>query len=426
MYYYGIAGPALPISWHQVAAAITPRCATEAAWQEACSQDPPLPAIPGHSVRVFIQAERTSSAHFTGNMLRCLDSCPRHLLVCEKSNFKQEKSRHSAHVETHYFNCLVSVLLPECGPLPEKIKSTIEGFGSYFVIRNLSVHEFVTEDFRNTFIKQGSFYALSYQTRIDQDNTAALLPTGKLILSVDKDTYEELGLQGKPSLYSGKNAMRYTINIDLTDKALSADGKKFQRINWCLSEKKPLLFDFLLAWENTESSSILSYFSSYKIKSCPFTINTTVLRDLHCPVINSGRLHGKAEEACSSERVFEWFGAVSNNIDCTNQSSSFISTFCCPFPSTVVQQTSLCTITGFITPEKIQRLLQQLREYFIEPKLTTWVSLMVHGFADSPVSWGENEHGFCRGGENLYSFIIFNNEDYWVQMAVGTHDDCPP
>lgn len=33
---------------------------------------------------------------------------------------------------------------------------------------------------------------------------------GKLILSVDKDTYEELGLQGRPSRYSGKKVMRYS------------------------------------------------------------------------------------------------------------------------------------------------------------------------------------------------------------------------
>ncbi|KAM8967503.1 ribonuclease P protein subunit p40 [Pelodytes ibericus] len=359
-------------------------------------------------------------------MLRCLESCPRHLLVCEKSSFLQEKSRHSAHVETHYFNCSVSVLLPQCGPLPERIKNTIESFGNYYVVRNLPVHEFVKPEFLNTFVKKGSFYALSYHTRIDQDNTAALLPAGKLLLSVDKDTYEELGLQGKPSLYSGKNAMRYIITIDLTDESLATDGKKFQRVKWCLTEKKPLTFDFLLAWENTGAPSILSYFSNYKVKECPFTVYSTILRDLHCPVIKSGRLHGKAEESCSSEGLFEWLGAVSNNIVCNNLPSSFISTYCCPFPSTVMEQAHLCTITGFITPEKVQRLLLQLREYFADPKLTSWVSLMVHGFADSPVSWRDNEHGFCMGGENLYSFVVFNNDDYWVQMAVGTHDNCPP
>ncbi|MEE6513388.1 hypothetical protein FKM82_020973 [Ascaphus truei] len=210
------------------------------------------------------------------------------------------------------------------------------------------------------------------------------LPVGKLIISADKDTYEELGLQGKPSLYSGKKAMRY------------------------------------------KATSIVSYFSKYKVKACHSKITSSILRDLHCPVLKSGELHGQPEESCSSEELFEWLGAVSNNIDCNNSSSSFISTYCCPHPNTIVGQANLCTITGFIIPEKIQQLLQQLREYFDEPKLTQWVSLMVHGFADSPVSWSENEHGFHKGGENLYSFVIFNNEDYWLHKAVGTNDGCPP
>jgi hypothetical protein len=51
---------------------------------------------------------------------------------------------------------------------------------------------------------------------------------------------------------------------------------------------------------------------------------------------------------------------------------------------------------------------------------------LVQGFAYSPVSWRENEHGFHRGGKHLYNFVIFNNQDCWLQMAVGTHDDCLP
>ncbi|MEE6513390.1 hypothetical protein FKM82_020973 [Ascaphus truei] len=141
------------------------------------------------------------------------------------------------------------------------------------------------------------------------------LPVGKLIISADKDTYEELGLQGKPSLYSGKKAMRYIVNIDLTDEALAPDGKKYQRVNWSLSEKKPLTFDFLLAWDNTEATSIVSYFSKYKVKACHSKITSSILRDLHCPVLKSGELHGQPEESCSSEELFEWLGAVSNNID---------------------------------------------------------------------------------------------------------------
>ncbi|KAM3929454.1 ribonuclease P protein subunit p40 [Leptodactylus fuscus] len=358
-------------------------------------------------------------------MLSALQVCPRHLLVCEKSSFLHEKSRHSTHVETHYYNCCVSILLPECGLLPGKLKHVIDGMGSYFVVRNLPLHEFLTQEFNDRFIKKGLFYALSYNTRVDQDNCAAVLP-GKLVLSVNKDTYEELGLEGKPSLYSGKPAMRHIVTIDLTDSAMSPGGKKFQRVNWALTEKKPLTFDFLLAWDNSEEPSILSYFSKYAVKECPFRISSSVSKNLHSPVLKSEELHGKEGESCSATEFFEWLGAVSNNIDCDNESSSFISSFCCPEPNILIEQTHLCTITGFITPVKIQQLVNQLREYFNEPKLSQWVSLMVHGFADSPISWKESEHGFFKGGENLYSFVIFNNEDYWLQMAVGTYDGCPP
>ncbi|KAM5157791.1 ribonuclease P protein subunit p40 [Mantella aurantiaca] len=359
-------------------------------------------------------------------MFPALQTCPRHLLVCEQSSFLQEKSRHAAHVETHYYNYAVSILLPECGQLPGKLKNTIDGFANYYLVKDLPLHEFITQEFRDTFLKKGLFYALSYNTRIDQDNVAALLPTGKLIISTDKDTYEELGLQGKPSLYSGKKTMRYIVNIDLTDEALSPDGKKFPRVKWAFTEKKPLKFDFLLAWDKAEATTIKTYFSKYVVKECPFKISSIVSKDVFCPVLKSRELHGKEGESCSAVEIFEWLGAVSNNVDCNNQSSSFISSFCCPDPNVLVERAYVCTITGFITPAIIMQLIQQLREYFDEPKLSQWASLMVHGFADSPVSWRESEHGFFKGGENLYSFVVFNNEDYWLHMAVGTHDGCPP
>ncbi|XP_069586815.1 ribonuclease P protein subunit p40 [Ranitomeya imitator] len=359
-------------------------------------------------------------------MLPLLQACPRHLLVCEKSSFLQEKSRHSAHVQTHHYNYSVSVLLPECRHLPEKLKYIIDGMGTYHLIRNLPLHEFLKQEFNEQFIKKGLFYALSYNTRIDQDNVAAVLPTGKLIISVNKDTYEELGLQGKPSLYSGKHAMRYIITIDLTDSAMSPDGKKFQRVRWALTEKKPLSFDFLVAWDNSEEPPTISYFSNYVVEECPYKTSSSVSRDQAFPVLKSEDLHGEEGKSCCAHEFFDWLGAISNNIDCNHESSSFISSFCCPEPNTLVGQAHLCTITGFITPVKIQQLVNQLREYFSEPKLSQWVSLVVHGFADSPVSWRESEHGFFKGGENLYSFVIFNNEDYWLQMAVGTHDSCPP
>nr|XP_042716509.1 ribonuclease P protein subunit p40 isoform X2 [Chrysemys picta bellii] len=315
--------------------------------------------------------------------LRRLRETPRHLLVCEKSHVRHERSRHAAHVRSHAYNCRVSFLIPECGILPEALKSVITDIGEYYLVKNLSLHELVTHEFINTFVKKGSCYALTYNTKIDQDNSAALLPTGKLIISVDKDTYEELGLQGRPSQYSGKKVMRYIVTIDLTDSAFDPDSKKHKRVLWALKEKKPLEFDFLLSWYNTgaEGSTLMSYFSKNQIQAHQPKTTFSTLRNLQCPVFHSNELQGKLEESCSAQELFEWLGAVCNKVG-----------FC----------------------------------YFDEPKLAQWVTLTVHGFADSPVSWRESEHGFQKGGENLYNFIVFRNLDYWLQMAVGANDDCPP
>ncbi|XP_021080647.1 ribonuclease P protein subunit p40 isoform X3 [Mesocricetus auratus] len=318
--------------------------------------------------------------------LRRLREAPRHLMVCEKSNFGHEKSRHKHLVETHYHNYRVSFLVPECGMLSKELKNLVMEIGPYYSVKNLPLHELVTHEFIHTFVKKGSFSALTYNTSIDEDNTAALLPNGKLILSLNKDTYEETGLQGHPSRYSGRKTMKFSA----------------------------------------EESTMMSYFSKYQIQEHQPKVSLSTVRELQCPVLQSSSLAGEPEEACSALELFDWLGAVFCHADLDNQPYNFISTYRCPQPSTVVAQACLCTVTGFILPEKINVLLEQLCHYFDEPKLAPWLTLSVQGFADSPVSWRENEHGFQKGGEHLYNFVIFSNQDYWLQMAVGANDDCPP
>ncbi|XP_073666380.1 ribonuclease P protein subunit p40 isoform X2 [Tursiops truncatus] len=329
-------------------------------------------------------------------MLCRLREVPRHLLVCEKSNFGHEKSRHRHLVETHYHNYRVSFLIPECGILAKELKDLVMDSGPYYFVKDLPLHELIAHEFINTFVKKGACYALTYNTNIDEDNTVALLPN--------------------------------VVSIDLMDLSSKLDSKKYKRISWAFKEKKPLKFDFLLAWHQTgaEGSTMMSYFSNYRIQERQPKIALSTVTDLPCPVLRSGELRGEPEAACSAQELFEWLGAVFSNAELNNEPDNFISTYCCPQPSTVVARAYLCTITGFILPEKIRLLLEQLCRYFDEPKLAPWVTLSVQGFADSPVSWRENEHGFRKGGEHLYNFVVFSNRDYWLQLAVGANDDCPP
>ncbi|XP_058411323.1 ribonuclease P protein subunit p40 isoform X3 [Diceros bicornis minor] len=294
--------------------------------------------------------------------LRRLREVPRHLLVCEKSNFGHDKSRHRHVVETHYHNYRVSFLIPECGILAKELKNLVMETGPYYFVKNLPLHEFITHGFINTFVKKGSCYALTYNTNIDEDNTVALLPNGKLILSLDKDTYEETGLQGRPSQYSGRKIMKFIVSIDLMDLSSNLGSKKYERVSWSFKEKKPLKFDFLLAWHHTgaEESTMMSYFSNYRIQEHQPKIALSTVTDLQCPVLQSGELRGVPGAACSAGELLDWLGAVFSNAELNNEPNNFISTYCCPQPSSVVAKAYLCTITGFILPEKIRLLLEHL------------------------------------------------------------------
>jgi len=44
-----------------------------------------------------------------------------------------------------------------------------------------------------------------------------------------------------------------------------------------------------------------------------------------------------------------------------NAADSFLSTYVCPEPKSSVNQALLCTVTGFIPPENVFLLLQELR-----------------------------------------------------------------
>ncbi|XP_062338186.1 ribonuclease P protein subunit p40 [Osmerus eperlanus] len=357
-----------------------------------------------------------------------LQKCPRTLLVCEKSNFEDENSRYHTHVSHHFFNHKVSLFLPDCGGLTSRLTSVFNGFNKFYLLKDLPVYKLLEKEFLDNVLHKGGVYALSYKTRIDEDNTIALLPNRQLILSLDKDTYEQLGLEGKPSRYNHRRVMRYVVTINLTEKAMAPGGKFHKKVLTSLQERVTLKSDFLLSQHSSgvDGNETLQSFLSH----CQWTehrphVNTLTLRDLPCPALHHSDLRGD-QSSCDPTNFLEWLGAVNADIDCDNTATSFLSTYACPEPHIPVSRALLCTITGLLLPEDIYKLLQELRSYFDEPKFTSWLSLTVHGFMDSPVSWGFKEHSFHKGGENFYNFVIFKNQDYWLHMGAGAHDECPP
>nr|CAD7576026.1 unnamed protein product [Timema californicum] len=160
----------------------------------------------------------------------------------------------------------VSVVLPDVGTtaLPETITDALVEDCDYYKVENINIKELTNKDFIEAFVKKGlrlgvqiqvtrcvlrdrlniiwalgckavlalvlhqflwvvfligthvesrscpgRLTVLSEDTSIDLDDCAALTPCGHLVLSLSRETYQKLGIEGKPSFFSAKSASSY-------------------------------------------------------------------------------------------------------------------------------------------------------------------------------------------------------------------------
>ncbi|XP_068998319.1 ribonuclease P protein subunit p40 [Embiotoca jacksoni] len=351
-----------------------------------------------------------------------LGQTPRNLLVCDRSSFLDEKNRLASQVEKLHFNYKVSVLLPACSSAPSHLDSVISGFSTFYLIKKLPIYELLDKHFLETSVYQGSVYGLSYRTRIDQDNCIALMPNGHLTLSLDKDSFELLGFEGKPSRYNHRrSSSRFVVSVDLTDSSMAPGGRGYLRLLTGLKSRLQLQTDFMLSHHPGGGASLQSLLSRYDSSAHRPEVSRRILTDLSCPALLTSDLQSKDPHG-----FIEWLGAVDADVSSENSPSSFLSSLVCPEPKTTVSRALSVSICGLLLPQDVHRLIQELRVYLDQPRLESWVSMTVHGFADSPVSWSDNEHGFLRGGENFYSLLMFHDHTYHLHLATGAHDACPP
>lgn len=345
-----------------------------------------------------------------------LSRTPRTLLVRDRSSFLEERSRLETQVEQQHFNYKVSLLLPQCTSCPSHLDSVLDSMSSFYLVKNMPAYKLLDENFLKAAVYPGGVYALSYGTRIDEDNCVALLPNGHLHLSLDKDSFELLGVEGKPSKFNYRTSRRFVVSVDLTDVTMTPGRAGYLRLLTGLKSRLQLQTDFLLSHHPGGGATLKTFLSDCDWSEHRPEINRRCLMDLSCPTLPS----------CDPHSVLEWLGAVEADVCCDNSSSSFLSTLTCPEPATRLSNALRISTVGLLLPHDIKRLIDQLRHHLEQPGSESWVSLTVHGFVDSPVSWGENEHGFLRGGENFYTLLMFKDLSYHLYLATGAQDACPP
>uniref|UniRef100_A0A1A7WX32 Ribonuclease P 40 subunit n=1 Tax=Iconisemion striatum TaxID=60296 RepID=A0A1A7WX32_9TELE len=283
---------------------------------------------------------------------------PRTLLVCDRSSFLDEKNRVSSQVEQLHFNHKVSVLLPGCSSTPSNLNLVMNTISNFYLIRKLPIHELLNPDLQSA-INQGVVYGLSFGTRIDEDTCVALVPKGRLILSLDKDSYELLGIEGKPSRFNHRTCSRFVVSVDLTDSSMAPGGWGHTRLLTGLRSHLQLQTDFLLSHHSGSRATLQPLLSRYDWSEHRPEVSCRHLTDMACPALQS----------CDCHSLLEWFGAVEANISCENSSSSFLSSFTCPEPNNTLSHALSISICGLLLPHDVQRLIQELSRLSWSPGL---------------------------------------------------------
>ncbi|KAI8052492.1 ribonuclease P 40kDa subunit-domain-containing protein [Syncephalis plumigaleata] len=389
------------------------------------------------------------------------------------------RSRHERIIRDHYFNHALQVFLPLArAPQPppswlaiggEQLLDGSPDQTAFYYDVNLPLTYFIQPEFITQYIrnKATSVIAISVGAQIDQDDVVALDATGHLILNVTKDTYEKLGLDGRPSHFSKRHPQKFVIRLDLTLAAMKPGKKLYDRIRWCFENnyKQPIRFFITRSYQGNYAD--ITFPPSVNAIKKTLPRNAGLCRDLKIPdmdvlrkdlttsapdtdhsknvesnpifTLNKRKRHRLNDNrsntglpADSSHydnwendalELREWLGMVACNADRMRQGQEvdpFIAVYQVPEPYTISDGYQ-CQWKGLITSEHIHRTLMGVWQTLDDLALP-WAAVHVWGFADAPVSWAHHEHGHLTSGENNYTFIVWKDGTYLLYQDVCSQD----
>lgn len=307
-----------------------------------------------------------------------------------------------------YYTHLVSVVLPNALNVPGNINESLSSDCDYYKIENLSLAELVSEEFIRHFVRKGSLTALSIERRIDIDNCACVTPDGSLILTLDRKSFQELGLEGKVSQFASKKRDRYIVRLDIKHDSFTANKKLYNRTRQCLTERLET-FTIILSWipaeENVCPSSVAKFLSD---RGCSVSLcrPECIKRSQKNVIVPNIR---ENSSLFSSSELAEWLGMFSLNADLDSSAfDAYINTYEVPEDTVVVQHVQYIQWRGLFTREQVRKLYEKLTAYITTAanNKSPWISMYVQGFSDSPVAWKLQEHHYYTNGDNAYILFL--------------------
>jgi len=373
---------------------------------------------------------------------------PPSLVQFEKCNWNNNaNTKLQKLLKNHHYNTQISLLVPDTPSLPQEILDSLLEDTQYYKVLGLPVVEFCQTEFLQLFVKKGLFSAVSVGVHLDQDNCACITPEGQIYLSLDRASYQALGINGKLAphiLREPKN--RYVVKIDTDVPGFIPGANLYNRTINCL-QKYNLIFDFYITWSPHDASvcpsSIAKYLSErgYEIIEKYADVKQNQLTDVHLPLLVSGKhdihstvshIHNeksslnkesyttielseeKVEESLDHEELLEWIGAQHLAVKLGPDISSTLS-IVQPSPSSSISSLKSLHCNGFYNSLQIENIIQLLRQYLTSRSedAVPWVCLTVFGSPDALVCWGSEPHSYLTNGDNFYTIIILRDQ-IWV------------
>ncbi|KAF9124119.1 hypothetical protein BGW39_008437, partial [Mortierella sp. 14UC] len=298
---------------------------------------------------------------------------PRAHLYMNHYSFNSPKQLHTRCITTHPFNHRIQVFLPtELSPaiqtaLTEKLLNETSTY--YHASVPLSL--LLTSNFMQ-YIRNGMI-ALSIQGGIDTHDVVCLDGKGKLILNLTKDSYEQLGLSGKPSTFH-PDRQRYVVEIELNTPAMIPGKPGFERIKWCFENTLITPFSMLFASVDPQGVSLpIEFPESVGATAKTFNVQATPLSNIVIPDATPIRTVGKNDLRWRRlvSDLYEWVGLASlqsDRITFGDNIDPFLCVYSSPSYPILEQQQDptpssgcLLEISGFIPSQSIVRILDALR-----------------------------------------------------------------
>uniref|UniRef100_A0A1Y1NIQ9 Uncharacterized protein n=1 Tax=Photinus pyralis TaxID=7054 RepID=A0A1Y1NIQ9_PHOPY len=326
---------------------------------------------------------------------------PNSLVKVEKGNISKGNCLNI--VQKLPYNHLVSVVLPDTLRVPQNLFDLLKADCEYYKVSNIGLEELVNINFINSFVGKGTLVSLSINRRIDCEDCACVTPNGLLLLSLTKESYETLGLEGRASRYTVKQ--RYIVSINLLSNHFKPGKRNYDRTKDRLRTMQKMTM--LVNWEppsaNVCPSSVAKYFHDLNLDVelcvpdfCTRTSYTVKVPDFTVDEVDD---------------FIEWLGVFSLESN-LGGGDEYLSAYETPQPHQEYGQVKFLQWRGFFTSHQIRKLCEFLISY-VNNQEKPWVSIYVQGFSDSVVGWDLEEHHYYTNGDNGY-VIVLNSNDYLV------------